>query len=195
MKRNGSIFALSIGSALYFYIRFYRNLYTDQGYLMHTLPVSEHSLILSKAFIAVIWRLAGMVIMAFGIGSLVFSFMGPAFRDEYLSLRDIYEAFGFDDMNIVYIILCMILAILFGIGSVIFSVFQGYAAISIGQLASKNKVLASVGAYFGIQIVLSIISNIFTQSLVIFSFHMDFRWDLLSNNSPIFLLYLSPQKD
>ena len=186
-----SIFALSIGSAIYFYVRFYRNLYTDQGYLMHTLPVSEHSLILSKALIAAAWRIFGMIIMAVGIGSLVFSFMGKAFREEYLNFKDIYRAFDIDGINPFLALMYMVLMLLAAVGSVIFSVLQGYAAISIGQLASKNKVLASVGAYFGIQILLSIISNILTQSLMIVGMQMDFRWDLTDNFGPVFLIYLA----
>ena len=185
-----SIFALSIGSALYFYIRFYRNLYTDQGYLMHTLPVNEHSLILSKALIAVIWRIVGMVIMALGIGSLMVSFMIPLFRTEYLSIKDIYRELGLADINPMYMFAYAVLGILLGIGSVIFSVFMGYAAISIGQLASKNKVLASVGAFFGIQIALSIASNIITQSVMFAAFRFDFRWDLIDNYGPLSILYL-----
>lgn len=186
-----SIFALTVGSALYFYVRFYRNLYTDQGYLIHTLPVSEHSLIWSKALIAIIWRLVGMVIMAVGIGSLMVSFLGPALHADLPSLKHAYRELGIADINPLYQIMYALLAITFAIGSVIFSVFQGYAAISIGQLASKNKVLASVGAYFGIQIALSIISNILTQSLMFMAFRIDFRWDLLNNNNPMFLLYLA----
>lgn len=185
-----SIFALSIGSAIYFYVRFYRNLYTDQGYLMHTLPVSEHSLILSKAMIAAAWRLFGMIITTVGIGSLIFSFMGSALRTEYLNIGDVYEAFGFDEVSPFLVILYMFLMLLFAVGSIIFSVFQGYAAVSIGQLASKNKVLASVGAYFGIQIALSIVSNIITQSIMIVGLQFDYRWDFMDNFSLIFLIYL-----
>lgn len=185
-----SIFTLSVGSALYFYVRFYRNLYTDQGYLMHTLPVNEHSLIGSKALIAVIWRFIGMIIMAFGIGSLVLSFVLPIFRREFISIKDIYTELGLDKISPMYMIAYTILGILFAIGSVIFSVFKGYAAISIGQLASKNKVLASVGAYFGIQIALSIASNILTQSVMIVAYKIDFRWDLMDDFGPLSILYL-----
>ncbi len=185
-----SIFALSIGSALYFYVRFYRNLYTDQGYLMHTLPVSEHSLILSKAFVAVIWRIAGMIIMAGGIGSLIFSFVLPALNIEDLSIREIYRELGLQDVNFAYLVAYAVLGVMCAIGSVIFSVFMGYAAISIGQLASKNKVLASVGAFFGIHIVLSIAGNILTQSLMFMAFRFSDSWDIWDHYELLSLLYL-----
>ena len=185
-----SIFALTVGSALYFYVRFYRNLYTDQGYLMHTLPVSEHLLICSKAVIAIIWSLIGTVVMAVGIGSLMISFIGPMFYDEFPSIRDIYEQIDLADINPFYLFVYAFLALTLGIGLVVFSVFKGYAAISIGQLASKNKVLASVGAFFGIQIVLSIVRNIITHSFMFIAIRIDFRWDYLLDDNPMVFIYL-----
>ncbi len=158
-----SIIVLSIGSTLYFYIRFYRNLYTDQGYLMHTLPVTPGELIWSKAIVAIIWRLIGIVIMAIGICSVLFAFFelrfGADIKEEIRELVD--EIF---EMGPEFVVSYIVIGIIAGIGSLFFSVFKGYTAISIGQLASKNKVLASVGAYFGLHIVISLMSNILTQS-------------------------------
>ena len=57
-----SIAALSMVVTFYFYIRFYRNLYTDQGYLMHTLPVTSHQLIWSKTFVAGIWMIISSIV-------------------------------------------------------------------------------------------------------------------------------------
>ena len=46
---------LSMILTIYFAIRFYKNLYTDEGYLMHTLPVKPWMLIVSKLTIGTIW--------------------------------------------------------------------------------------------------------------------------------------------
>ena len=51
MAYIASIAALSLVTVFFFYNRFYKNLYTDQGYLMHTLPVTQHELIWSKTFL------------------------------------------------------------------------------------------------------------------------------------------------
>lgn len=45
---------LSMILIIYFAIRFYKNLYTDEGYLMHTLPVKPWMLIVSKLTIGTI---------------------------------------------------------------------------------------------------------------------------------------------
>lgn len=156
-----SILALSIGSTLYFYVRFYKNLYTDQGYLMHTLPVTETELIWSKAIVAIIWRIIGTLIMCIGISSVLYSFFQLRLGWEWDEVMDaIEEVF---EMGPMFVTVYIILGMLIGLGSIIFTIFKGYAAISIGQLASKNKVLASVGAYFGLHIGISIVSNIVTQ--------------------------------
>ncbi len=45
---------------------------------------------------------------------------------------------------------------------------MGYMAISLGQQAKKNKVLASVGIFFGINIVVSMITNMINQFVMLF---------------------------
>ena len=45
MAYIASVAALSLVTVFFFYNRFYKNLYTDQGYLMHTLPVTQHDLV------------------------------------------------------------------------------------------------------------------------------------------------------
>ena len=49
------ISCISTVVTIYIAIRFYRNLYTDEGYLMHTLPVTPRQLILAKLLVAALW--------------------------------------------------------------------------------------------------------------------------------------------
>ena len=51
--------------------RFYKNLLTDEGYLMFTLPVKAHSHITSKGIVAFVWYLASFVVCALSIFILV----------------------------------------------------------------------------------------------------------------------------
>ncbi|NCC87880.1 MAG: hypothetical protein EOM05_08445 [Clostridia bacterium] len=59
-----------IATILFILIRFYKNYYTDEGYLMFTLPVSSKSLILSKLFSALIYTILSYTI-AFGSIALI----------------------------------------------------------------------------------------------------------------------------
>ncbi len=66
-----SLFAVGIGIFILLMQHFKRNLLGDEGYLMRTLPVSVHELLLSTLFVALLWYIAaGVLIM------LSFFFLG-----------------------------------------------------------------------------------------------------------------------
>ncbi|MBQ8198200.1 MAG: hypothetical protein IJZ76_02090 [Lachnospiraceae bacterium] len=151
-----SIAALSMVVTFYFYIRFYRNLYTDQGYLMHTLPVTAHQLIWSKTFVATIWMVISTVVMVGSIFGLVFAAIPGEERGEFW--REMSEAFAMMDFDgrAVVIVVLYILAIIVGQLS---NVFMGYASISIGQMFKKQKVLGAIGVYIGIYMLIQTVSS------------------------------------
>ena len=43
-----SIIGVTYGILIYLGVRFYKSMYTDEGYLTHTLPVTSHHLLLIK---------------------------------------------------------------------------------------------------------------------------------------------------
>ena len=51
--------------------RFRKNLLTDEGYVMFTLPVSPHSLVCSKLIVSTVWFLGAVVIDVVALVSLV----------------------------------------------------------------------------------------------------------------------------
>ena len=53
-----SIIAAVIMTLVMMITRFYRNLLKDEGYLMHTLPVSVHGLVWSKLIVSFVWSLS-----------------------------------------------------------------------------------------------------------------------------------------
>ena len=58
-----SIFVAAVMTTVVMVMRFYRNLLRDEGYLMHTLPVSVHELVWSKLIASFVWFLVtGLVI-------------------------------------------------------------------------------------------------------------------------------------
>ena len=63
--------AIFIMTVIMIVSRFYKNLLGGEGYLMHTLPVKTHNLIISKGIVAIIW---GVIAVISGILSgLLFS--------------------------------------------------------------------------------------------------------------------------
>lgn len=160
-----SIAALSMVVTFYFYIRFYRNLYTDQGYLMHTLPVTPHHLIWSKTFVATIWMIISVFVMIGSVFGLVFAAMPASVRSEFwLEIKDAFVMMDFDG-RVVAIIILYILAVIVGQLS---NVFMGYASISIGQTFKKQKILGAIGVYIGIYMLIQTITSYLIMFITIF---------------------------
>ena len=175
-----SIFSLASGIMIFFIViatisacfislfilmqRYYKNLFSDEGYLTFTLPVKTSSIILSKLFTAVIWSV--IITICTIIGVMIFVLFGTSasfINNEVVDgfshvFKQIFEFyFTGSAVQIIYLIELLI--------SIIVSLFTNillmYLAITIGcQIAKKHKVLASIGMYFVISSVVSVLSTI-----------------------------------
>ena len=137
--------------------RFYLNLLGQDGYLMHTLPVTTHQLILSKLFSAFIWQMLTGIILTFSVfGIFVTGEMLEVLPDMMYGFseltRYLFKAEGarliFDGILIVF---AMIL-------STIASLIMYYTAMTLGHTVKKHKIWASFGAYFAINFVIQQVS-------------------------------------
>lgn len=145
---------LSMILTIYFAIRFYKNLYTDEGYLMHTLPVKPWMLIVSKLTIGTIWfylidlLLVGAITLITLIALPTMAYFSP---EDLLELRTMFQSYHtiFTVPSILFLAIPVMI-----IGSV-FSLLTIYASISLGQLFPSHKVLASILCYLGLSTVLS----------------------------------------
>lgn len=133
--------------------RFYRGLLGDEGYLMHTLPVKEWQLITAKGITATCAVLGSILV---GILSIVLIVNVGNALNVFEVLTDIGKAVGQEPVLLLLGIELLLLAVL----GVLKSIYQIYASISIGQLSGRHRILASVGAYIGITVVLSILAGI-----------------------------------
>ncbi len=154
-------YTLSILAALSFsfalgVVRFYKNLFTCEGYLTFTLPITPAQHIWVKSLTAISFNLITWVVIlisgAINTAGEVFAEILKAIG--YL-LGKLYEI---AKMNTVFF--GMELGVLLLVSS-----FSGillyYTFISIGQLSKKNRVLAAVGSYFVFQVATQIISSVF----------------------------------
>ena len=62
-----ALIAAVVTTVVLMILRFYRNLMTDEGYLMFTLPVSTTELICSKLIVSVVWFLGALAVDALGL--------------------------------------------------------------------------------------------------------------------------------
>lgn len=184
-----SVIASAYTIMIYFAIRFYKNLYTDEGYLMHTLPVTPRQLIVSKCLISVLWTLLSSLLILCCIVALLFIWaraMVPdaewnVFRQSLkLYLPQIFDAFQAQAGVSLYVVLILLVAV-----SVVGS-FSGmlmiYASISVGQLFRRHKVAASVIAYL---VITSMLQTLTTLIVLPLTFGMVMKISQFHAVSPI----------
>lgn len=136
-------------------LRFYRNILGDEGYLMHTLPVSTTSLLNSKLTISFVWMIMAVasVVLSFFVFSITSGFLGYLIREGELVrvIKDVIEGVNWGTFT---------LFIITSIVSLISGILMFYFSMAIGNLANKNKFLFSVLAYLAINTVFSIFTSI-----------------------------------
>lgn len=137
--------------------RFYKNLFTDEGYLMFSLPVKTWELVCSKLVVGLIWS-AVCTIMIF-LTFFIFSLGNSSMMELTQAIRSAYSMFYLQTgMELNFFIFEMIIFLLV---ETVASILMIYAAIAIGQLFNQHRIVAAFGAYIVITIALQIIMSIF----------------------------------
>ena len=152
--------------------RFYKNLMTDEGYLMFTLPVSRSQLIWSKLLVALVWSVLSTVLAALAwmaeisvVGrENVFSLIAQGLR----SLRQ-HLSGNLTGCAAALVVLCLV--------SCLVSFLKFYAAISLGHSFSNHKVLLSVVFYIGFGIAVQTILSVVTAAGIRIDVDPDFWAD------------------
>lgn len=145
-----SIIGLFLATFIYICSRFYKTMYSDQGYLTHTLPVSPLAHLNVKLITAFMWLfLAGVIFIISVIIILLQSLGGDLW--EILFTNDLWnnlnritqEAVGYDFLPVVGIMLLMVVV---GCLNILCTVFSSF---SIGQLFNQHKIGAAIGVGIG----------------------------------------------
>lgn len=154
------IFSLFVVALVITIQRFYKNLTGDEGYLMFTLPVKSSSLIWSKLIVAVVWEITSIIVILVSV--LLLFVRHPEF---YVNFSDRFQWFWAEIRlhvgTSLETLLWFFLASLFVAAFV--STLQIYASIAIGQLFREHRVLFAIGSYFGISIVIQIVTSLLSM--------------------------------
>jgi hypothetical protein len=140
--------------------RFYKRLYSDEGYLTFTLPATTHQILLSSLVSNAIWALMAVAVEVICIGLLFYPMirmtLGLAGEVMEFAWKEAFSVMG-ESFNESYVV-AYILALLSGAVS---SLVLPLLSITIGSLvAKKHKLLAGIGVYLGLNAVLSTFSGI-----------------------------------
>lgn len=143
--------------------RFYKNLFTDEGYLMFSLPVKTWELVLSKLLVGLIWS-AVCTVMIF-LTFFIFSLGAFSMMELSQTIRSAYSMFYLQtgmELN-----LFMAELIVFILVETVASILMIYVSIAIGQLFNQHRIVAAFGAYIVITIAMQIIMSIAMAVLAI----------------------------
>jgi len=135
--------------------RFYKNLLTNEGYLMFTLPVNTDQLIWSKLFVATIWNIASLIIVFLAIGIMAITSLNIG--DIIQCIHTFFSGYRIGDTQIT---LMVIEFIVFIIVSLFTGILMLYTCMSASLFVNKHRVLVSFGAYIAFYTVGQILSGI-----------------------------------
>ena len=168
-----SSIACVIASEILAIVRFYKNLYSTEGYLTFTLPVNNHQHLISKLIAHILCNIvsAFVVFLAWMIAFANFEIVNNIFvgLETLLSLIDVSS-------NLIHIIFYFIEFIIILIISIVCKPLIYYSCISIGQLAKKNRILLAIGVYYLYGVIVNIFGTILTMLFSIVGLSGGFDW-------------------
>lgn len=148
-----SIFATFILTFVVMIQRYYKNLLGDEGYLMFTLPVTPQQNIVAKLLVSAAWLAISFLVVVLSLITML------AHADFFANIGKIATQFYNWDVPFnknVFVALMALLAVV----SLVSGILYIYASISIGQLFTRHKLIASFGAFVALNLVTQIISSI-----------------------------------
>lgn len=156
------LLVFSILSVIFVFSRFYKNFFTDEGYLTFTLPVKRGQLLNSKLISSTVTMIITyLVLMIDVVIMLVFAFKDEIFTSDVwynvkLIMEDMLDTLGI--YFYAYVLEAVILAVLL----VVFSTLFLFCCITIGSIiAKKAKVITSIGIYYAANSVFSFVIEMF----------------------------------
>lgn len=176
--------AASLGIMIYLALQFYRTMYSGEGYLTHTLPVTKHHLLISKILVGGIWTLIVTAGIVLSLAALVSFMVASALAGEYsvgefwrMFFQEISKLAKFIEMELDFE-LGFRLAI--GIVGMVIRPFITltivFGAISLGQLFTKHRVLMAIVCYIGVQLVSGLLESILQIVTSTFFVSRDMRY-------------------
>lgn len=190
-----AIAAGSIGVTIAITARYYKNIYTDEGYLTNTLPVTARQIILSKLFVGVIWSFITGAAVSISVFSLIYT-ASLSYSDVnifYEFWQDFPEFLRFfrEEAKISFFLFAF-LGLIYLVLSTALSILKLYTAIALGQLFSRHKVAGAVmwyiGEYVVFEIITSFLRGIPSYSNGLFSFFFSYGISYYNSNSYSVLL-------
>ena len=165
-------------------VRFYQGMYTNEGYLNHTLPVTPTQHITAKLLNSMLFYIGTLFVIFISFIIITFGELNiEIFKAGFYLLNKFIGSLG--AQGVVLIIEAVILVLLLGVHSFL----KLYCCISVGQLAKKKKVLLAFGVYFGLYMAKQLVGTVFIIFAVINSDLVYYITEWFNERLSILLLF------
>lgn len=140
-------------------VRFRKNLFGDEGYLMHTLPVPAWQHIAVKIIAAYIWTIAALIVIVIGICILTCS--GSWITDMYDGMKEAFtDISAADDVSAALLISYKWFFIISAVLYPLLLLLYIYFCIAVGSLFNSHKTLMSILTFVVVNTVGQIVSSV-----------------------------------
>ena len=158
------LLAFAILTTILIFSRFYKNFFTDEGYLTFTLPVKRSQLLNSKLIVSTTTAMLTFLVLIIDIiVMIVLVSHEEIFTKEYWYgfVNDFLLEF-FRDEYIAYYVLWFIEAFVIVVLLVIFSSLFMFSCITVASIiAKKAKVITAIGIYYVANSIFSFVVQMF----------------------------------
>lgn len=166
-----ALVAYVFASEILLLVRFYKNKFTDEGYLTFTLPVNSHQIFLSSWLNILAWTvitfavvvISVLIAILFGAGgeNLVY---WDFFSDAGAAIR---EAMALSTDEKVMLLLSLLLAIV----GLLYTPVLIMTCVTVGAtIAKKHKILVAFGIYYGVNMVIGIATSVINVAYMMAEF-------------------------
>ncbi len=116
--------------------RFVENIYKDESYLTHTLPVSKNKIYLSKVLTAAITLLVSFIVITLCLAIAVLT------KDSWIFIKTTLEQSAiYFDSSVFSLVFIMLITVFF---EVLFMIMSGILGIVIGHKSNNLKIIKSI---------------------------------------------------
>ena len=159
----GAIMCCAVGTSIYLAVRYYRSMYSNEGYLTHTLPVNSNQLLLSKMINFSIWELLSIICVMFNIMLFVafIALREVGYRSLFESFRDVFadiQAILNSEYTTGWELFMVLTIILILVGTVSKSLLY-MGSVNIGQLWARHRVAGAILVYAGVTVAVQIVTQ------------------------------------
>lgn len=151
-----AIFAAVVLSTIFCLIRFYKNLFSGEGYLTLTLPVSVEQHLFVKTAGALLASIATAVVIALSV-CIFFAgdWLGEIVKALLYMLQNGADAYGTFGVTMYMIEVLLILLVM-----TLAQFLTFYMCICLGQSLRRGRIIAAIGIYYGLTLLTQAIGTV-----------------------------------